>query len=46
MANLKEKWSEKLHHSLEVKRKAQEEARELLNRLQSELDTKGYYTLA
>lgn len=46
MANLKEKWSDKLRHSLEVKRQAQEEARELLNRLQEELDTKGYYTIA
>lgn len=46
MANMKEKWSEKLRHSLEVKRQAQEEARELLNKLQDELDTKGYYTLA
>lgn len=46
MADLKKKWNEKLRHSLEVKRKAQEEARELLNRLQDELDTKGYYTLA
>lgn len=46
MADLKEKWNEKLRHSLEVKRKAQEEARELLDKLQDELDTKGYYTLA
>lgn len=46
MTNLKDKWNDRLRHSLEVKRKAQEEARELLNRLQDELDTKGYYTLA
>lgn len=46
MTDLKDKWSNRLRHSLEVKRKAQEEARELLNRLQDELDTKGYYTLA
>lgn len=45
MANMKEKWSEKLRHSLEVKRQAQKEAKELLNKLQEELDTKGYYTL-
>lgn len=44
--DIKEKWSEKLRHSLEIKRQAQEEARMLLNRLQDELDTQGYYTLA
>lgn len=46
MENNKEKWSERLRHSLEIKRQAQEEAKILLNRLQNELDTKGYYTLA
>lgn len=46
MENQKDKWSDRLRHSLEVKRQAQKEARELLNRLQEELDTKGYYTLA
>lgn len=46
MANMKEKWNEKLRNSLEVKRKAQEEAKALLDRLQDELDKKGYYTLA
>ncbi len=46
MANMKEKWNEKLRHSLEVKRKAQEEAKVLLDRLQDELDKKGFYTLA
>ena len=46
MDSMKKKWSEKLRHSLEVKRQAQEEARALLNKLQDELDTKGHYTLA
>lgn len=46
MANMKDKWSEKLRHSLEIKRQAQEEAKALLDKLQDELDTKGYYTLA
>lgn len=42
----KKAWGEKLRRSLEIKRQAQEEAKILLNKLQEELDTKGYYTLA
>ena len=46
MDTKKEKWDQKLRHSLEIKRQAKEEAKALLNKLQTELDKKGYYTLA
>ena len=37
---------EKLRRSIEIKEQGRKEARALLNRLQQELDTKGYYTVA